>query len=475
MSEVPRRRFVQALATLGFFPRSKEAMADGPADSLPGTTLKPPVESQPELSRGPYLQAPGSDRIVVRWRTDESARNVKLLVGEDPNRLDRVIESKRTKSPVEHVCDWAAVVENLEPSHTYYYAIEASTAILAGFDESHRFTTSPLRGKAHKSRFLALGDCGTNRVDSGNPGKALAARNGFRAFTKGTEPVDAILLLGDNAYSHGTDAQSQTALFSVYHDEFLHTPVWPCVGNHELTDDYFDVFTVPEAGEIGGVPSRSSHYYSFDHANIHFCVLDLWKTEWRTSNSPQRRWLEADLATTNQDWTIVINHFPPYCDGKYESDTNGFLVEVREKILPALERHGVDMLLTGHDHKYQRSYLLDGHHGTRSTFDPNKHLKALSDGTQKEPFSKLHGPHSGIVVVVSGTAGAPQPADLSDPHATTLSHPAMVKLSRGDQAGRGSRRLGSFLLEVDRYTLVGSQVDDEGQVIDRFFVNKTHT
>ena len=239
-------------------------------------------------------------------------------------------------------------------------------------------------------RFWVLGDCGTNRVGTGNPGKAVAARNGFRKFNRGRPPLDGILLLGDNAYSHGTDSEYQTALFSVYRDELRNTPVWPCIGNHELTDDYFSIFTVPERAEAGGVPSGCTNYYSFDYANIHFTVLDLWKAEWRDPGDPQRRWLERDLAATRRDWLVVVNHFPPYCDGKYESDSNGFLVDVREQILPVLEAHGVDLLLTGHDHTYQRSYLLDGHHGTRDTFDPARHGR--TPGTaDRRPWSRAAG------------------------------------------------------------------------------------
>jgi len=55
--------------------------------------------------------------------------------------------------------------------------------------------------------------------------------------------------------------------------------------------------------------------FSFDHANIHFVVLDLWKAEWRTPEAPQRLWLEPDMSASRQDWLIIAHHFPPYCDG----------------------------------------------------------------------------------------------------------------------------------------------------------------
>ena len=48
----------------------------------------------------------------------------------------------------------------------------------------------------------------------------------------------------------------------------------------------------------------------------------------------------------------------------------------------------------------------------------------------------------------------------------------MVKLPHGDQDGRGARRLGTFLLEIDGLTLTGTQVDEHGECIDQFKLNK---
>lgn len=438
------------------------------------TESKPQIQPERmrlELRRGPYLQCHGPDRITIRWRTSRTSEPGQVRLGNDPAQLNAIFPAKPFQNNLHDGSDWIAEIKGLEPSKTYYYAIEHSKSILAGFDEEFQFRTACLPGQHGKSRFLVLGDAGTNRFNTGNPLKEWLARLGFLKYNRNQPAPDGIILLGDNAYSHGTDEQYQNGLFSVYAKEFRSIPIWPCIGNHEISDDYLTIFSVPEHGQLGGTPSGSGNYYSFDFANIHFTVLDLWKSEWRKESAAQIEWLKADLAATRQHWKVVINHFPPYCDGKYESDNNGFLVEVREKILPLLDNAGVDLFLTGHDHTYQRSFLIDGHYGVRSTFKPDLHLKSHSDGVSS-PIIKQSGPHTGIVTIVTGTAGGEQPADLNNPNSPQLAHPAMVPLAKGDQAGRGIRKIGTFLLEIEGENLQGRQIDENGQILDHFTMIK---
>ncbi len=442
MPRLPRRAFLGAMA-------AAPALAHAAAPPLP--------QGAHEIRRGPYLQCVGPDRAVVRWRTGDATAEGRVRFG-PPDDLTRVATASVVRTPFRNVVDWQAELTGLDPSTTYGYAVEAHGVILAGGDDAHVFRTAPKVGQRVPMRFWALGDCGTNRPGTGNPGKAVAARNGFRRYNKG-RPLDGMLLLGDNAYSHGTDAQYQTALFGLYREDLPRLPLWPCIGNHEMSDDYYHLFTTPTRG-----------YYAFDWGNVHFVVLDLFKDKWRDPADPQRKWLSRVLKTA-QDWTVVINHFPPYCAGKYDSDKIAYLGDVRTKILPVLEAAGVDLFLVGHDHTYQRSWLLDGHHGKGDTFDAVSHLKALGDGARR-PWTKRHGPHSGMVTVVSGTAGAEDPLAKPDKRGGKLDHPAMVPLADGDQGGRGLRRLGTFLLEVDGLELTGTQIDDRGRIADRFRLAK---
>ena len=81
-------------------------------------------------------------------------------------------------------------------------------------------------------------------------------------------------------------------------------------------------------------------------------------------------WLEADLAANTNEWLIAFWHHPPYSKGSHDSDWEMELIQMRENALPLLESYGVDLVLSGHSHCYERSYFLDGHYGRSSALRP---------------------------------------------------------------------------------------------------------
>jgi hypothetical protein len=81
-------------------------------------------------------------------------------------------------------------------------------------------------------------------------------------------------MLGDNAMPTGIDSQYQTKVFEIYQEMFRKSVVWPTIGNHDAATasspnqngPYYEIFTLPTAGEAGGVASGTEAYYSFDYA-----------------------------------------------------------------------------------------------------------------------------------------------------------------------------------------------------------------
>ena len=64
-------------------------------------------------------------------------------------------------------------------------------------------------------------------------------------------------------------------MFEMYPEMLRKSVLWPTRGNHEdFPSVYYGIFSMPAAGESGGLPSGTEAYYSFDYANVHFVCLD---------------------------------------------------------------------------------------------------------------------------------------------------------------------------------------------------------
>jgi len=213
----------------------------------------------------------------------------------------------------------------------------------------------------------------------------------------------------------------------------------------------------PTNGEAGGIPSGTEAYYSFDYANIHFIVLESYETD-RSSGGAMYNWAEMDIQNTTQEWIVAMWHHPPYTKGSHDSDTETPLIEMRENFLPMLEENGVDLVLSGHSHSYERSYFVNGHYGNSTTFDQNVHAvgaNGYGDGQiGSDGFYVKDLCLPGSVYITTGSAGK-----IS---AGSLDHPVFYY---------SASSLGSAALEVN-----GDQMDikfvRETGAIDYFFTIK---
>jgi len=415
------------------------------------------ANNQLEITRQPYLQVGTAHSIVVRWRTDEPTDSRVLYGLQQGNLTMSVVDPTPT-------IDHAITLNDLLAGTTYYYAVGSSSVVLAGNDASHFFVTAPLVGTPNPTRIWVVGDSG-----SGNA-SALAVRDAYYAYTGATH-TDLWLMLGDNAYNSGSDGEYQFKLFDVFPDMLRKSVLWPTLGNHDgvsansLTQSgpYYDVFTMPTAGQAGGLPSGTEAYYAFDWANVHFVVLDSFETD-RSPGGAMLTWLAQDLASTTQDWIIAYWHHPPYSKGGHDSDLEIELIEMRENVIPILDDNGVDLTLTGHSHAYERSFMIEGVYGTPTpdfaTLQAQGKILDAGDGRvdgdgayQKAAIGPV--PNSGTVHTVAGTGGNL----LGGP----FGHPVIYV----------SHLLnGSVVLDVDRNRIDVRFVDTTGTVQDYFTMTK---
>ena len=394
------------------------------------------------LERSPYIQSLSKDQVVIRWRTDTSS-DTELRYGGSSSNLDQV------KADGVQTREHEVRITGLSPGTRYFYSVGSSTTALAGGDADHYFVTAPTVGSARPVRIWAVGDSGT--ADS----NARAVRDAYLGY-RSSNPTDLFLMLGDNAYNSGRDYEYTQAVFDMYASTTRQTPLWPTIGNHDARTQqvYFDSFTLPTNAEAGGVASGTENYYSFDYANIHFVVLDSQLSD-RSSNGAMLQWLEQDLSSTSQEWIIAFWHHPPYTKGSHDSDRESQLIDMRENALPILEQYGVDLVLTGHSHSYERSYLLNGHYGYSNSLTSSMKIDSGSgdpdtDGAYRKTDDK------GAVYIVAGSSGKTSGGSLD--------HPAMYV---------SMNRLGSMAIDVNDKQLDARFIDNNGNVRDRFRIVKT--
>ena len=284
------------------------------------------------LARQPYLQQVTLTSAKFGWVSKD--RDEKILItnpdGSAVGEMPGVVEKTASRSDGE-LQTWSSVA-SLQPNTTYCYQLSDGTQAM---NARSGFRTAPSVDGDQPVRFLAFGDSGGGGADQ----YALADQ-------MYTVPYDLIIHTGDLAYDSGTIGQYEDNVFGVYGDLFRNLPFFPSAGNHDYKTSkgapFREVFNLP--GDNG------EKWYSYDYGRVHFVALD---TE--SDYSTQMKWLDKDLAATKLPWKVIYMHRPPYSSGAHGSDTT-----LRTKLAPVLQRYGVQLVLAGHDHDYERMNPQNG-------------------------------------------------------------------------------------------------------------------
>lgn len=321
------------------------------------------------ISRSPYLQRTTTTSTTVVWGSTEGTGEVVLrepgaavvataaglYAGDPERRAARLSAQHRAGKELDpdDIYLLAADLGPLEPGHLYCYQLVAGGVALT---EPAPLTTAAPPGVKEPLRFVALGDSGTG----GAAQQAITQRISAVTF-------DLMLFLGDIAYDDGTPRQLQRNFFAIYRDVLRYVPAYPTIGNHErhtrLGRPYFEAFVLPE-------PER---YYSFDWGDVHFVAIDTTQRDAR-----QLVWLDRDLTANKLPWVIVYGHHP-----MYTNSLRGPQMWIRLAFANIITRHHVDLVLTGHEHQYERfriagvNYIVSGGGGGQLTrfFGHSKALK----------------------------------------------------------------------------------------------------
>jgi hypothetical protein len=285
------------------------------------------------IRRRPYLQQVSATSATIGW-VSTAPEDQRVEVTAPDGRPLGAAAGERELVTVRAAGDnqmWARI-DGLAPNTIYCYALaDAGGALSARIG----FRTAPAADSTEPVRFLAFGDSGAGGSDQHVLTEQMH-----------TVPYDLIVHTGDLAYDSGTIGEFEDTVFAIYAPLFQHLPFFPAAGNHEYKTQsaapFRAVFALP----------GNERWYSYDWGRIHFAALD---TE--SDYATQARWLDEDLAATTLPWKIVYFHKPPYSSGSHGSDAS-----LRSALAPVLEKHGVQLVLAGHDHNYERMIPQRGVH-----------------------------------------------------------------------------------------------------------------
>jgi 3',5'-cyclic AMP phosphodiesterase CpdA len=197
--------------------------------------------------------------------------------------------------------------------------------------------------------FAVLGDNGTGGRNAMDIARQMAR-------TYQDTPYGLVVLLGDISY-YGSIADR-------YEEVFLE-PLGPlldagvvfelAVGNHELEYEPSSeanreiVRRLEVVGEEGA-------FYSVVWGPVEIFIIDSSTPQVTGAAGPEQiTWLQGALAASTAPWKVAALHHPPYSSGGHGSD-----IAVREALEPLFVEYGVDFVLTGHDHHYERTVPIDG-------------------------------------------------------------------------------------------------------------------
>lgn len=238
-------------------------------------------------------------------------------------------------------------------------------------------TAATLGAAPANGRFLLIGDWGRGAEDPKNHAAQQKVADAMGRATEGHPPA-AVICLGDNFYPDGA-ATVESPLFDyafekVYTAPSLQVPFWVVLGNHD--------YHISAQGELDYAAQRKgTGRWTMDarhwsrtvevapgtKAKFVFVDTSPFVTEYRKGEDGQRMaeirtqdaaaqlaWLEKQLAEPGIAWRIVCGHHPIWSGGNH-----GDTAELKERLLPVLRRHKVQLYACGHDH-HPQVYVREG-------------------------------------------------------------------------------------------------------------------
>ena len=385
--EISRRRLLAAVGLSG-----GAALASPLLDSATAaeTQTAGPVAAPPVA--GLHLQFGGdaAAQMAVSWHTLQPVRQPRVLVGRQNGRLDQVAAANTASytdaKSGQVVFAHHAALDNLSADTAYLYAAMHDGAA----PQFSSFRTAP-RGRAAFT-FTSFGDQATPTLGrayvppgaapppsplfvSDNLGSPAAADT-----TLGVERLQPLFHLFNGDLCYANLAHDRVRTWRDFWDNNSRSaakrPWMPSLGNHENEIGngpigfraYQTYFALPEAA--GQTDVTRGLWYAFtvgsmrvvSIANDDVCYQDGGDSYVRGfSGGAQKAWLDAELGAARRDptidWIVVCMHQVAISTA---DKANGADLGIRQEWLPLFDKHGVDLVVCGHEHHYERSHPIRG-------------------------------------------------------------------------------------------------------------------
>ena len=389
--ELSRRRLLAAAGIGGGAVMAASLIGTGAAQTPPTARPSPDPVATPPVA-GLHLQfgSDASSEMVVSWHTLQSVRNPRVVLGRLDGALERVVEAKETSytdaKSGRVVYAYHAKIDRLQANSPYLYGASHDGTE----PEFGTFRTSP-RGRAQFT-FTSFGDQGTPTLGKRYlPPEGVTIPNppyvndnlGSPAAgdtTLGVERLQPLFHLfnGDLCYANLANDRVRTwwDFWANNSRSARNRPWMPSAGNHENElgngpigyQAYQTYFSVPEAA--GQTDVTRGLWYAFtvgsmrvvSIANDDVAYQDGGNSYVRGySSGAQKAWLEKELSASRSnrdvDWIVVCMHQVAIST---VDKFNGADLGIREEWVPLFDKYGVDLVVCGHEHHYERSHPIRG-------------------------------------------------------------------------------------------------------------------
>ncbi|VAX25075.1 hypothetical protein MNBD_IGNAVI01-46 [hydrothermal vent metagenome] len=298
---------------------------------------------------GPYLQSPTPTSIYACWAY--IGDNPVAEYGLTPSLGNQVIpETIPIDGGVTYITWYAAKLENLQPSTTYYYKVKTDSTE----SEIYKFRTQPVDNDSTEHiRFAIYGDSRTVPTIFKEVNDSLK-RVALSLYGENIEEdLNLVFDVGDIVTSGGVLSQYLPEYFNPTSSISTSVPFMVSIGNHEGESPHYYKFMKYE--DFGG--TEGEKYYSFRIGRVLFLGLN---SNVQLRNDTQIEWLDQVLAQAQNDdtieWIFGFLHHP----GHSELWPDGNTAYVQNRIIPTLAKYSkVDMLTYGHSHNYERGTALN--------------------------------------------------------------------------------------------------------------------